>query len=171
MIIMAFRNLDEYYIRLNLVFHAILAAPLLLFIYIYLETRNGDMEPPISDAKNLGFLQLSITFITAIFVFLAFSWYRTRLSQVKPKDHLIKKLEYYRKIGLVQYILFGVASFTTVLGLYLTGKGWYTGLYVIVLMLMSINRPTLKKISDDMRLKGEERQIVLHKKPLSDEGG
>ena len=167
MIIMAIRNLDEYYIRLNLVFHAILAAPLLLFIYIYLETENGTMEPPISEAKNLGFLQLSITLVTAVFVFLAFSWYRTRINQVSPKDVLVEKLERYSKIGLVQYILFGLASFVTVLGLYLTGKGWYTGLYVIVLMLMSINRPTLKKISDDLQLKGEERQIVLHKKPLS----
>ena len=86
---------------------------------------------------------------------------------MSPKDVLVAKLERYSKIGFVQYILFGLASFVTVLGLYLTGKGWYTGLYVIVLMLMSINRPTLKKISDDLQLKGEERQIVLHKKPLS----
>lgn len=171
MIIMAIRNLDEYFIKLNLVFHAILAAPLLLFIYIYLETENGTMQPPVSSAKSLGFLQLAITLVTAIFVFLAFSWYRTRINQVQLKERLTQKLGQYLKIGVVQYLLFGVASFAAVTGLYLTGKGWYTGLYVIVLMLMSINRPTLKKISDDLRLKGEERQIVLHKKALPDESG
>jgi hypothetical protein len=49
-------------------------------------------------------------------------------------------------------------------GLFLTRSDIFTAFYIAGLIFSAVFWPTSRKVSDDLRLRGDERQMVYYKK-------
>ncbi len=153
-------KITTFFNQLNLVFHAMIAFPLLLFVYIYLESGKVTVEPQldgeVSRAVVIG------TYVIAVgMVLFAFRRYGQALRQLSESMAFWDKIKFYRHLALLHYTLLTGVLALIVLGFFLTHSRWFTLGFVLVLVALSIHRPTLDKICRDLRLKPEERKQVM----------
>ncbi len=83
---------------------------------------------------------------------------------VRNEQGLGLKLEKYFKLTIVRFSLISSGSLMMALGLYLTKSDVFTWVYMGGLVLCGILWPTAPKIVNDLRLKGDEREMVYFKK-------
>ncbi|TRX62144.1 hypothetical protein FNH22_02155 [Fulvivirga sp. M361] len=160
---MKFSSPEIFHQRISLFFHLMIALPLIIFVYLFLEMKHNDLSPVITTsvlehAVNVGFTLIS-GFIT-VFAYVTYS--RTLLS-TRMLEGLSNKLERYFGLFLKLYTMVGFASALVVLGLFLTTSPIFIVDYVLLLFILSLHRPTPKKYVNDLRLEGKERKIILSK--------
>lgn len=165
---MQFKNPEEFHNKLAFIFHALLALPLAAFIYLFLEIKNNNLSPAIEEGSNATFL-ISILFVGAVLVAaLGYYQYKQKKKKAAQENTLPKKLSAYLNYSIVFYAFVEGASILMVLGLYLTTSSVFIVGYMFILLLLSLNRPTPQKYVSDLGLKGNERDIILHKKSFED---
>ena len=143
-----------------------MAIPLLAFVVLYLQIHNGEIEPIVKANSLATALRYSLPFLVMLTAGLAFISYRRNLVSSINQHSLHEKLVHFYKASLVKFVFLEVASIIAVLGLFLTAEDVYIVLYVVVLMLFSINRPTIHRIARDLKLRDTEKDIVIHKKEI-----
>ena len=164
---MRFHDLKDYLYKLNNLFHVLVALPLLAFVYLYLENQVGRVQPLISNTDAILVLHYILPLIIIVESGIAFIITKKSLSVFPNNDLLMKKLNDYFRISLIKYAILEGATIVSVVGYYLTLSKVYMGFYVVLLMIFSINRPTVYRISRDLKLEGEEKDIVLYKREIS----
>jgi len=164
---MHFHDLKDYLYKLNNLFHVMVAIPLLGFVYLYLESQVGRMQPLINNPDTILILHYILPLIIMVESGLAFIITKKSLSVFPNEDELRSKLSVYFRISLIKYAILEGAAIVSVVGYYLTLSKVYVVFYVVLLMIFSINRPTVYRISRDLKLEGEEKDIVVHKKVIS----
>ena len=126
----------------------------------------GEFDPMVQASSLATALRYSFPFLVMLTGGLAFISYRRNLITSKNQHTLREKLIHYFRASLVKFAFLGAASIVAVTGLFLTTENLYVVLYIIVLMLFSINRPTVFRIARDLGLRDTEKDIVIHKKEL-----
>jgi len=164
---MRFRDLKDYLFKLNNLFHVLVAIPLLGFVYLYLESQVGRMQPLIKDPDTVLILHYILPFIIMVESGIAFVITKKSLSVFPNDDKLMEKLSIYFRISLIKYAILEGAAIVSVIGYYLTLSKVYVVFYVVLLMIFSLNRPTVYRISRDLKLEGEEKDTVIHKREIS----
>jgi len=164
---MRFRDLKDYLHKINNLFHVLVAIPLLGFVYLYLESQVGRIQPLINNPDTVLILHYILPLIIMVDSGIAFLVTKKSLTVFPNDDKLMEKLSVYYRISLVKYVILEGAAIVSVIGYYLTLSKVYVGFYVVLLMIFSINRPTVYRISRDLKLEGEEKDIVIHKKVIS----
>jgi len=168
---MKFNSVNEYLEKLNNIFHLLVALPLLGFVAIYLQMHAGEFDPMVQASSLATALRYSFPFLVILTGGLAFISYRRNLITSKNQHTLREKLIHYFRASLVKFAFLGAASVVAVTGLFLTTENLYVVLYIIVLMLLSINRPTVFRIARDLGLRDSEKDIVIHKKEIGAQVG
>jgi hypothetical protein len=159
---MQFKDAKAFDQQMNLIFHAVLAGPLLFYGVSYLRTLEGTNSPHLEEFSIS--IKTLISFLCGSFVFLAFYLYRKEIRQARDQPLLDDKLKRLYTGSLIHYALLEFASIIAVLAFFLTFDHLFTAIYVAILFLMSINRPTPRKYVQDLLLRGEERDIIMYKK-------
>ncbi|MDH5602434.1 MAG: hypothetical protein OEY51_00750 [Cyclobacteriaceae bacterium] len=155
---------DDFFRKSNLIFHWILAVPLLIFIFLYLEKRDEQWIPLLKDPLTVTILSYFLFPTSIAFLFIGFKAFRDRIQPFKTMSLLQDKMLVFYKAFVVQQLLFGLSSFLSLIGLYLTGNNGFAIFYIIVLFLSSIFRPSASRVCKDLKLKKEDREIVYKKK-------
>ncbi|MEP2772521.1 MAG: hypothetical protein ABJH05_10245 [Fulvivirga sp.] len=168
---MQFKTPEEFHNRLGFIFHAILAVPLAVFVYLFLEIKNRGMEPNLQNGQEAWLLIGSITIISFVMVFLSYRHFRKGLRSVHQLSSLKEKLPPYFTHLLKFYAVIEGSSLLMILGLYLTTSSVFIVGYMFLLLVLSLNRPTPQKYVKDLNLTKEESDIVLLKKdfPLNEQ--
>lgn len=161
---MQINNIKKFDQKLSLIFHAVIAGPLILYSITYLETLDGETAAIYQEPSMT--LKLFVSVLSGILVFLAFYYYRKELNIARGLDTLEEKLNRLFSGSIIHYALLEMASIIAALAFFLTHDHLFTAVYVFILFLMSLNRPTPRKYVGDLHLRGEEREIVLRNKPL-----
>lgn len=159
---MQFKDAKTFDQQMNLIFHAVLAGPLLFYGISYLRTLEETNSPHLQEFSIS--IKALISFFCGLLVFLAFYIYRKEIRQARDQSVLNDKLNMLLTGSLIHYALLEFASIIAVLSFFLTFDHLFTAIYVAILFLMSINRPTPRKYVQDLLLTGEERKIVMYKK-------
>ncbi|MGK7391715.1 MAG: hypothetical protein ACNS60_15285 [Candidatus Cyclobacteriaceae bacterium M2_1C_046] len=149
--------------KISLIFHAVIAGPLILYCFTYLETLGGDTIAVYGEPSTT--LKLFVSISSGILVYLAFYFYRKELRVARGFETLEEKFKKLFSASIIHYALLELASIIAALAFFLTHDHLFTAVYVFILFLMSLNRPTPRKYIRDLHLRGEERDIVLNKKP------
>ena len=154
------KNAYEYFQTLNQVFYFVIAVPLVLFCLTYLQwmERGG-----LSDQVRFTWFHALIVLATAAFLWLAYYLYRKKIRDVAPSEAFQQKLYRFHRSAWTKYLLLAAGNLVPIVGLYLTGEQLFVGLYAIALVIFSVNRPTLRRVIDDLCLNDDE------KKRLTDE--
>jgi len=157
---MTFASPEEFLDRLNQWFNGLIALPLLLVAYGYLEIFSGGITAMVEVSRYVVIFLVTTSLAYAILV--------TRLykNQIKAIDKALAlrlRLVSYYSISKAFFIRIFVVSLISVVGLYVTGSVAFAGFYAFLLFLLSIYRPGLLNVANKLGLKGDERNIFLTK--------
>lgn len=102
----------------------------------------------------------------AAIIFQANRSFITFLKIENIKLSLREKLDAYKSESVRKYLAFLLASLICVCGLYLTANSFFIVGYIVSIVLLSIKRPTLNTIIEDLKLNEEEQNILIEKKDI-----
>lgn len=166
---MTLKSPEDFHQKLGFAFHATLALPLAAFVYLFLEVKHRNLEPALSNDRYISTLIIVLPIIAA----LAAGWGYYRFKESKKEENGAQKLQQklirYYNISLKFYAFIGIAATVLVLGLYYTTSYIFIFGYVLLLFLMSLNRPTVRKYVRDLHLSKEEQEILLKKRSFTGE--
>lgn len=165
---MTIKSPESFHNKLAFVFHAMLALPLAVFVYLFLEIKHDDLEPVISDGYFINILNYVLPFLALGIVTAGYLIFKKRLQQISANESIQARLAEYFHGSMVFYVCIEAASIMLVTGLYLTTSAIFIVGYVLVLFLMSLHRPTPQKYVKDLRLTKKEREVILKKGQFSD---
>ena len=147
-------NSAEYFHTLHLVFYVMVSVPLILFCVVYLRwMEQGGLS------ANLLFNELHIAITLGVILAggMAYYRYRQRFQYYDPTVSFRRRLRFFHRAAWLKYLWLGFANLLPVVGLYLIGEQFFVGLYAVALVLFSINRPTLRRVVNDLQLNEVER--------------
>lgn len=152
---MTFITIGQYFNKLQSAILALVIIPLLVFaaLYFYL---SGTYADPRSEYLILIPVAL-LDWVMALVIF------NKKIKSVRNAQGLGTKLDKYFKITIVRFSILSSASLVLALGLYLTGNDVFTLMYFAGMVLTGVLWPTSRKVSDDLQLRGDERQMVYYK--------
>jgi hypothetical protein len=158
---MSVTSAREYLVRLDLLFHGWIAPPLFAFVYLYLELRDGGMNPYFVPESGVAMQDVLITGIWLVTMGAAYYTYRHRLPAIQAMVSVHHKMVPFKQLlRLVSMLLF-LASIYCVGGLYFYNKNWYIILYFATLIHLSIYRPGPQRTAQALGLKDREYEIML----------
>lgn len=157
---MKFNSLREYFYRIYIVLYVLVLVPLLLFGYVYLEIRAERFTPMLGQDELTAtvFAVVILTdWVAGIFLF------RTGLKSVIGLMTLRERLEGYARLTIIRFAIICAGSFALGVGFFLTGDPALVALFGISLLVVSLLWPLPAKVCRDLKLKGDERKLVLHR--------
>ncbi len=166
---MEFKSPEEFFYKINQMFSWILAAPLIFFIVLFLEWRDTEWKALLeSEETRIFFIYLLLPIVLAFAVGTVRSFIQKRRVITELTD-LVEKLKEYASSFVRMQLFLAVTALIALTGLYLTGSNLFAAYYFIMLFYISINRPSPEVISKHLRLKKDERDILIKKKPFQNE--
>lgn len=143
-----------------------LALPLLFFVYLYLESSVDRLEALVPPEYHL------ITFIpTLIGCLIIIIWTTRKFESLRKeaisKPSFVEKLTHYQKANQFRFMNYAIAATSCTLGFYLTNFQPFAVLFAIMIVLFSISNPTARRIVNELRLKDQEKQVILSGSEIS----
>lgn len=154
---MDFITIGQYFNRLQAAILLLLIVPLLVFSTLYIiapRTAAG----PADDHLVAIVCAVMLTWLAALIV------PHNKIKSARNAQGLGAKLDKYFKITIVRHGFLAVASLTLALGLYLSGRDWFTWLYFGGMVASFFFWPTGARVCRELALKGDEREMVYFKK-------
>lgn len=153
-------NGKEYIRKLKIIAHLSIGIPLLFFIYVYLESTAEKLYPLISEEfKMTVFIPVSLIGLALIII--GHKKYNQNISAAGEKEKLSEKLNCYKKGTTIRFISYSVSALFISIGFYLTDFQPFAALFGIMIVLFSINNPTARKAAIDLKLKDNDKEILL----------
>jgi hypothetical protein len=137
-----------------------LGFPLLFFIYFYLESSVDRLEPKIGHEYSL-FIFIPAFLMSMILIYLGFRNYHSmKLSAIEKVDFK-EKLRLYLKASNTRFLYYGACTSIITLGFFITNYEPFAALFGVMIVFFSIHNPNARKIVNELKLKGEEKSIIL----------
>jgi len=156
------QKLSDSYNRLNLIFHAILAPPLVAFVWLYLESKSGSISPLLEDDAMTGIISLVFPIVVMGLIVGAFFLFKSALRKVDPVTKLMERMLNYTRVSIVLFGMLEMGLIFSVVGYYFTQKDIFLALYFVVLIFFSLYKPTLQRIASHLNIKGDEREFLIN---------
>ncbi len=157
--------MSNYFQTFNNYFHGIIAVPLLAFSFLYLEFDQGNLEPLVGGRSY--YWESGVMFlISAAYIYYMFKKVKISISGIGT-GKLEERLATYSKTLIRFYMMVTLPGAIAVILMYITGEMSFSLIYILELFLLSIRRPSITSIVRDLKLTGEEKEIVLKRKSFS----
>ncbi|MBX2967077.1 MAG: hypothetical protein KF845_13105 [Cyclobacteriaceae bacterium] len=159
---MNYLSVAQYFYKLYARLFVLVLIPAGVFIFLYqalqavwLPLPELDIEPEIV-VYAAGFIAGAV-WLTAFLIM------HIRLKRIRKIVSLGERLSRYAKLTTVRSVLFSAGMLVLALGYYLTQQQWLTVAFMISLLLPAIFWPAPARVCYDLRLKGDERMMILYK--------
>lgn len=147
--------------KLQTVAYLYLGVPLIIFIYLYLESSVDQLKEIVQSEYHL-----TLFVPTMVSCFLIIYWgrrkHRTMVGQARQKTQLIEKLLLYKKANNYRFFTYGLSSIIICCGFYVTNYQAFAALFGIMIVLFSINNPNSRKIVTDLKLDQLDKKIIIN---------
>ncbi|MDH5476631.1 MAG: hypothetical protein OEX22_13115 [Cyclobacteriaceae bacterium] len=154
-------SIKSFFDKINLFFHGILAVPLTVFGWLFLEAKDGRYSTVEVDNMDV------FNFLGPIVIFgivgISFSLFKKKLRKIDNHLPLQEKLENYLKCSWIKFIGLELALILSVLGYYLTFTNTFVAMFMIVLVFFSLSKPTPYRVVESLQLKDDEKDSVVNK--------
>lgn len=157
---MKYKNSQEFLRRVSNLYNALLAFPLLLVGFGYLEVTNGSWEALMeSDTSLVGSMIVGLVAIS--------TWLSLRFKKESRKLALLETLDdkmdaYFMLASFYYWSAFGLSIIAAIM-LFVVANVAFAVVYAYILFWMSLFRPTLRSLADLFGLEDEERRVFLNK--------
>lgn len=148
---------NYFFEQLGKAFYGFLALPLLVFIIFYVQMQANESKP-IWDLGEEGKVVIRVLISTLVLIFLVLGYwtYKARLGRAVSGD-IHYKLSVYKEARIRQYIFFSMICFFAIIGIKLMADPFYAILFMVGMLVFSVNKPTAYRFNKDMKLSKEER--------------
>lgn len=143
-----------------------LALPLLFFVYLYLESSVDRLEALLSAEYHL-FAFISTLSACLILLIWTTRKFETMRKEAISKPSFVEKLTLYHKANQFRFVNYAIAATSCTIGFYLTNFQPFAVLFAIMIVLFSISNPTARRIVNELRLKDQEKQVILSGSEIS----
>jgi len=161
---MEFNSIKEYFYKLYNVCYAITLVPLGLFIYLYLKMQVGEINSLIQDNAQILIIQIASLVFVVLVLTIVHLVVRKKMQTVSKEPSLGNRMDSYFGLSIVRMALGVVVSALAAGGLYLTGSEVFSIYFLLVLLWMAYQWPSPKKMCGELKLKGDERELILYKR-------
>lgn len=158
----SYKNGEEYYNKVYLLFNLFIAVSLVPFGYLLLLRQAGELFPLVVEPWYYPTV-ISLLLASGLMMFQANKSFSDFLSLDFVKKGLRTKLNIYKSQSVKKYLSYLLASLICVCGLYLTASAFFIVGYILSIILLSLKRPTLNTIIEDLKLSEEEQNILIEK--------
>lgn len=135
-----------------------LLLPLLTFLALYLQAFETLPKLP------QPYLDLVLPGVLTINWAIAFYLFDKKIKSIRNDQGLRAKLEKYFALTIVRYIQITGGHLFLAAGFYITQEDVVTGIFVASMVLAGLLWPTSAKVCKDLKLRGDEREMVYYKK-------
>jgi hypothetical protein len=153
-------NAKEYIRKLVNIAYINVGIPLLFFIWVYLESSSEQLIPLVGPEYNL-IVFIPVLLICLAIIILGFRKFKLQLLLCAATERLADKLIMYQKGVTIRYVGYSISSLLIAIGFYLTDYHPFEVLFGIMIVLFSIHNPNARRVANDLKLKKEDRIIML----------
>jgi len=150
----------SYIQKIQTVAYLCLGAPMLFFIYLYLESSVDQLEEKVPSKYHLSILIPVVLFCVAI-IYWSMKKYRFFIQESFSTSELKEKLNLYKTANKYRFLSYGASTFIITCGFYLTNYQPFAALFGIMIVLFSINNPNSRKVITELKLNKLEKEIIL----------
>ncbi len=148
-------NAVEYFHTLHQAFYLSVSVPLILFCVVYLRLRGAEA---LKEGINFSGWHLAIIIGMVGGSWWAYRAYRQRFAQYDASAPFRERLRFFHRAAWIKYAWLAAVNLLPVIGLYATGESLFLALYAVALVIFSLNRPTQKRVAQDLRLSDTEEK-------------
>lgn len=163
-----FKNGEEYYNKIYILFNLFIAFPLVLFCYLLLLRQSKQLVPVLNNSTDRLLVLFSLLIAAGSLLFFAIKKFKRELAEQNVNEAFREKLIFYYRISKRKYSAFMLVGFMCVSGLYLTNHGVFIVAYILSVVLLSLKRPTLNGFIEDLKLSAEDEKILIDKDVIAD---
>ena len=160
---MNFSSLKEYFYRL---YNACLLRLLItigVFLVVYYLSLSGLISPYIREKSLVDFLRFTYLVLILVTLTIVHLEIYKRLKQHSQLVGLGNKLDHYYLVVKVRMKTITGVSLFLAAGLLFTGHAWFTIYFGGMMVWFIFQWPTPKTVSRQLKLRGDERTMVLTK--------
>jgi hypothetical protein len=157
---MEFTSINEYFYKFNSVLLVMMLIPIVGFIALYLQLSEVISKQ--FDPTN------SIVTATAVVLvwLLVFVFFNKKIKSIRNAQGLRQKLEKYFQLTIVRFSVFACCAIGLLGVFYETRNDLITLIFVAQLVICGFVWPTSSKASRDLKLRGDEREMVYYRKDV-----
>ena len=158
---MRFTTISEYFYKIYSALLIIVLPPIIAFIVLYLQPSRQAVD-------FLDEPEKSITFTTALLLIwiASFIFFTKKIKSARNGQGLRAKLEKYFSLTIVRYISFTLTGLILAAGFYFMRNDIFSLLLVAQLIIMGSIWPFPGKVCKDLRLRGDEYDMVFFRKDV-----
>lgn len=157
---MKFNSVKEYFLKLNNTGYQLMMIPLILFIYFYTQSYFYDsqplVEPGLGEYLLWAFFGLGAVILTIVQIYT-----NKKAIRIASEVGLGIKLEKLGSVLIERMVWKAVVTLLMPLGLVATGNQLFSVLFGITLAWFFLQWPTPGRVSDLLKLRGDEREMVM----------
>lgn len=161
---MEFNSIKEYFYKIYNVCYALTLLPLGIFIYLYLELQVGEINSSIQDSNQLLLLQIVFFVFVALILTSVHLVVAKKIKTLSKEFKLSTKMDGYYKLAITRIAIGILVSLLAGAGLYLTGSEVFSVFFVVVMLWMAYHWPSPQKMSKELALKGDEKEMIVYKR-------
>ncbi len=161
---MEFGSIKEYFYKLYNACYALTLIPLCIFIFIYLKMQAGKnnyliQEPDWILIAQVFFFLVGLIILTSVHLLV-----RKKMKHFAKEFSLGKKMDHYYRLSLTRIGSGSLISALSGGALFLTGSEIFSVYFLLILLWMAYHWPSPRRLSSELMLKGDEREMVLYKR-------
>jgi hypothetical protein len=154
---MEYFTIGQYFTKLHIRLLIIILVLIIMFVGAYfITTFDSEPHPWLTRTQ-----MLSIIIANWLMVFL---YYLKKIKSIAKDQGLGLKLTNFFYLTIVRYIIIAFGCLFLLYSFYLTKDDVVTAMFVANLILMAVLWPTSSKVCRDLKLRGDEREMVYYKK-------
>jgi hypothetical protein len=154
---MEYFTIGQYFTKLHIRLLMIILVLIIMFVGAYfLTTFDPEPQPWLTRTE-----MLSISIADWLIVFL---YYLKKIKSIAKDQGLGLKLTRFFYLTIVRYIIIAFGCLFLVYSFYISKDDVITAVFVGNLLLMAVLWPTSAKVCKDLKLRGDEREMVYFKK-------
>lgn len=162
---MNFLSVKEFFYKVNTIGFILLLLPVIVFLYLHVDAMKSFPIVADDERKN-GLLLLASGFVAAILTVVNLIW-RARMRHLKTYAELSRKMEGYFVLFVLRNGAYAASLLMLAAGYYLTHSIYFSGVYLVILLLLIAQWPGPARFCLAFELKGAERDLVLHNQDLT----
>lgn len=161
---MKFSSIKEYFYKLYNICYLLTLIPLGVFIYLYMNMQAGKINILVQERNTILMLQIVVLAFATFFLTIVHLVIKKKMKVLSSKMGLGNKMDQYYYLSLIRIGSGAFVSSAIGLGLLYTGSEIFSVFFLGILLWMAFQWPTPKKMCVELKLKGDEKEMILYKR-------
>lgn len=156
-----YNNIFEYINKLRNRLYVLIALPIIVFGFLYLEFSRGLTG---NRPESLNFDALTSAMLVAAFassIFAAYYYFHQQIKNVRELPDRKQQLDAYFKISMVRYYIFLAGVVIVTLAYWLTYNTYFAAFFIGYMFLISLNNPNMYRVFRHLRLSKPAREKLI----------